>query len=170
MTILYHSKHREKLWNRGGSNGVFVYSYEGRDESTVIVTLPIKHTLAQALACHRALPAEVGLGVVTTPKGLAIRCRPEHRDAIALKARPDEAAAYGDLSSLKKEDSSLYIVHGVDGMLTGPILHECLKRSINWQAKPIRPVKSNSWGCRDWHVWAQQAPTTELVQLRTNEG
>ena len=170
MTVLYHTKQREQLWSRGGTNGVFIGTYEGKDETTVIVTLPVKHTLAQALAIQRALPSGTGLGVVTTAKGLALRCRPEHRDSVALRARPDEAAAYGDLFSLKKEDSNLYIVHGVDGMITGPILHECLKRSLGWPAKPVRPDKSHSWGCRDWHVWATEPPRTTLVELRTNEG
>ena len=77
--------------------------------------------LAPALApCDEeavsSLPAEYGLGVVTTPKGFALRCRPVRRDQIAFKARPEEALAYGELFSLKREDCSLYIVHGVDGM------------------------------------------------------
>ena len=170
MTVLYRTKQRKLLWSRGGSNGVFVGTYEGKDETTVIVTLPVKHTLAQALTIQRALPTGKGLGVVTTSKGLAIRCEPEHRDEVALACRPDEAAAYGELFSLKKEDSSLYIVHGVDGMITGPILHECLKRSMGWLVKPVRPDKSHSWGCRDWQVWATEPPRTMLFCIRTNEG
>ena len=55
-------------------------------------------------------------------------------------------------------------------MITGPILHECLKRSIGWSVKPVRPDKSHSWGCRDWHVWATEPPSTARVELRTNEG
>ena len=169
-TVLYHSKCHEKVWSRGGTNGVFVYNYEGRDATTVVVTLPVKNTLAQALTVHRALPAGVGLGLVTTPKGFALRCKPEHRDAIAATARPEEALAYGDLFALKREDCQLYMVYGVDGMITGPVLHNSLQRSIGWLAKPIKPAKSNSWGCRDWHVWAKVAPRTQIVRLTTNEG
>ena len=63
----------------------------GRDTSTVAVLLPAKATLAEALASHRALPKDVGLGLVTTVKRYAIRCLPEHQGTVALAAKPEEA-------------------------------------------------------------------------------
>ena len=83
----------DKAKFRSGMNGVLLLTF-GRDDTTTAVMLPAKATLAQALATHRALPKDVGLGLVPTDRGFAIRCRNEHQQMVALAARPEDAKAY----------------------------------------------------------------------------
>ena len=89
----------DKAYFRSGVGGVFLRTF-GRDDTTVAVLLPAKATLAQALASHRALPKDVGLGLVPTDKGFAIRCRPGHQGTVALAAKPEDAKAYGEPSAI----------------------------------------------------------------------
>ena len=77
----------------------------------------------------------------------------QHQDTVAQLAKPDEAQAYGSLFALKKEDSSQYMLRGVDSQVTGPVLFRSLPDSIQWAVKPIKPEKSKTWGARDWLVW-----------------
>ena len=133
--------------------------------------MPAKATLAQALATHRALPKDVGLGLVPTDKGFAIRCRSEHQATVALAARPDDAKAYGDSFALAKEESRHFWVRGVDAQITGPVLLRSLQHALQWTVKPVKPVRAKSgWGINDWLVWAKEAPRQQLVCLTTSGG
>ena len=70
---------------RSGTQGVFIRTAE-RDEELTVVNLPIKTTLAEATTLHKKLPAGLGEGVVTTARGFAIRCAPNHKADIEQHA------------------------------------------------------------------------------------
>ena len=168
---LLRSTKKKQAFYRSGTQGVFIRTAE-RDEEFIVVNLPIKWTLAEATALHRRLPAGLSEGIVTTAKGYAIRCLPAHKADNAQHVRPEEAETYGDLFSLERDNAAQYIVRGVDNDVTGPMLRRSLHKSIGWDVRPVKPLRSAAWGKRDWIVWAAQddEPSSNILCLTTEAG